>query len=261
MTRMKDKVVVVTGSSTGIGQAASIKFAEEGADVVITYHSSRNGTEETLKAIEATGRKGLAVQTDVADVESIKNLIRMAYETFGHIDVLVNNAVVRNLALLHEVSDNLWNNSMETNLRSIFVATKEVAPIMMKQGGGSIINVSSMHGIRPSDNRRAGYASSKGGMIALTRSLATELSPNGIYVNGLILGSIPTGGSAATKVTATDANALHSAADAYETQFVPARRRGRLSESSECLIFLSNASEAFMTGESIVCDGGWTIID
>lgn len=261
MKRMKDKVVIVTGGGTGIGQAASIAFAEEGADVVVAYHSSRAGAEETVKAVEAAGRRGLAVQTNVADVESTRNLIQTTYEKFGHIDVLVNNAVIRNLSFLDEVHDDLWDNSMETNLRCVFVASQAVASIMIAQGGGSIINVASMHGIRPSDNRRVLYASSKGGMIALTRSLATELSPKNIFVNGIILGSIPTSGSAATKATAADANALQSATDDYEMQFVPARRRGRLSESSECMIFLANAHDAFMTGECIVCDGGWTIID
>ena len=259
--RLKDKVVVLTGGGTGIGQAACIAFAEEGADVVVAYHGSKAGAEETVRAIQAVGRRALAVQTDVADVDSARNLIRTAYEKFGHIDVLVNNAVIRNLASLDEIDDKLWNNSMETNLRSVFLTSQAVAPIMISQGGGSIINIGSQHGLRPADNRRAGYASSKGGMMALTRSLATELSPKGVYVNCIAFGSIPTSGSAATKATADDANALQSATDDYEMQFVPVRRRGRLSEASECMIFLANAHEAFMTGECIVADGGWTIID
>ena len=262
--KLTDKVVVLTGGGTGLGQSTCIRFAKEGADIVVCYHSSKAGAEETVRLIEAEGRRAIAVQCDVGNEESLKNLIRTAYDTFGRIDVLVNNSVVRYINGLDDIDDEGWDRSMNTNVRSCYIAAREVFPIMKAQGGGTIINVASMHGVRPSCKTRLLYSTSKAAMIALTRAQAAEMSPYNIFVNAIVLGSYPTPGAFQNHLAdMEDPSDRQKAIELYEAEDrpVPARRKGRMEESDECMLFLANANNEFTTGSVMVADGGWTIID
>lgn len=259
--RMKDKVAVLTGGGTGIGQHTLISYAKEGADVVVAYNSSRAGAEETVAAVKALGRRAIAVQTDVRDPESIKNLIKTSYEEFGKIDVLVNNCVIRYLSKFEEITPEGWRDAMNVNLRSYYLASKEVAPIMIEQGCGTIINISSMHGVRSSQYQRTAYASSKFGIMALTRALATDLGPKNIFVNSLVIGSFPTKAAKATTIGGGASAEEVAKRYAYENGFCPMHRTGELDEIAESLIFLANAEKGFLNGSVVTADGGWTIID
>ena len=254
MKRLEGKVAIITGAGTGIGRAIAVGYAREGADISIVYSSSRAGAEETLKMVEAEGKKGLLVQCDQSKPEDITRMIKETYDAFGHIDVVVNNASARDAAPLFEYTVELWDHCINTNLRAMFLVMKEVAPIMIKQGKGHIINVTSNMGIRPSLKPRAAYGSTKSGIIALTASAAEELGPYGIYVNALAPGTIATniGGLAATITNDIVKKRIAN---------IPVRRRGVAEDMVGPAIFLASDDCAYVDGVTLLADGGWTNAD
>lgn len=254
MKRLEGKVAIVTGAGTGIGRAISVGYAREGADIVIVYSSSRAGAEETLTLVEHEGRKGVLVQCDQSEPEDITRMVKEACDAFGHIDIVVNNASARDAAPLFDYTVELWNHCINTNLRAMFLIMKEVAPVMMKQGGGHIINVTSNMGLRPSLKPRAAYGSTKSGIIALTASAAEELGPYGIYVNALAPGTIATNiGGLASQITS----------DVVKKRIanIPLRRRGDAEDMVGPAIFLASEECSYVDGITLLADGGWTNAD
>lgn len=254
MNKLEGKVAIVTGAGTGIGRAIAVGYAKEGADIIAVYSSSRQGAEDTQAMIEAEGKKAVLVQCDQSKPEDITRMVKEAYDAYGRIDVVVNNASARDAAPLFEYTVELWDHCINTNLRAMFLIAKEVAPIMMKQGSGHIINVTSNMGIRPSLSPRAAYGSTKSGIIALTASLAEELGPYGVFVNALAPGTIATNiGGLAAQVTS----------DVVKKRIanIPLRRRGDAEDMVGPAIFLACEDSQYVDGITLLADGGWTNAD
>ena len=170
----ENKTVLVTGGSRGIGKEIALKFAKQGYDVIINYVSDKTDTEELKKELEANGGKALIVKADVTNPEQIENLVKTAIETFGKIDVLINNAGITKDNLLMRMSEEEFDKVIEVNLKGTYLMTKAVTKYMMKKRQGSIINLSSVVGVTGNAGQ-CNYAASKAGIIGFTKSVAKEL--------------------------------------------------------------------------------------
>jgi len=188
--RLKDKVAVVTGGGSGIGQGVCLAYAREGAHVVVA-DINLQGAKETVEQIEATGRQGLAIQTDVSDPAQVTAMVAAARSAFGRIDVLFNGAGITAPASLLDTTVEQWDRIITVNLRGQFLCLQAAAGIMVEQGHGKIINVTSILGSQGRVNRGA-YGASKAGIISLTQTAAVELGPLGVYANAIAPGSIET---------------------------------------------------------------------
>ncbi len=192
--RLQGKKIIVTGASKGIGAAIATKFVNEGADVLVNYNSSNQLVDELIRKLNSGGHGGHAVpfRADVSKIEEIKSMVQAALKEFGRIDVLVNNdgIIIRKNFLSTTEAD--YDRIMSINLKGPFFCSQEVAPLMIKQGRGKIINVASISGLaHPSSLTYPDYVASKAGIIGLTRSLAVNLGPQ-ILVNAVSPGAIDT---------------------------------------------------------------------
>ncbi len=246
--KLKDKVVLVTGASKGIGQAIAIGLAREGANVIVNYATDKVGANATLKEIQALGRSAMIVQADISRVAHIKRMFKAIVKRFDRIDVLVNNAGITGWTPLFETTEEKWDSVMATNLKGTFFCSLEAARLMRESGGGSIINISTncAHlGVK----HLVAYAASKGGIHAMTKPLAVELAPFNIRVN--------TFGPGPTKV---DRN-LRDDPD-YDRNWgavVPLKRTAEAEEMIGPALFLASDASSYMTGQIFFVDGGWTV--
>src|SRR3990172_3834100 len=190
--KLEGKIALVTGSSTGIGQGIALRYAQEGADVVINYNRTPQGAQETLQQVESAGRKGLVVQADLAKVSAVRKLINKGIEHFGRLDILVNNAGIEFHAPFWEVSEEEYDKVLNVNLKGVFFGTQAmVQHLIATKRKGKIINISSVHEDLAFPNF-APYCCSKGGVRMLTRTLAVELGHLGININSIAPGAIET---------------------------------------------------------------------
>ncbi len=248
--RLEGKIALVTGSSQGIGQAIAVRFAQEGADVVINYNRTPGGAEDALKQVEAAGRRGLIVQANLSSTSDVRRLIATAVEHFGRLDVLVNNAGVETHAPFWEVTEEDYDRVLNTNLKGVFFATQAmVQHLMQTKRKGKIINISSVHEELPFPNFAA-YCASKGGVKMLTRNLAVELGPLGITINSIAPGAIET--PINTKLL-NDPQKL----GALVSQ-IPLGRLGQTSDVSGLAVFLASSDSDYVTGATYFVDGGLT---
>ncbi len=243
---LKDRVAVVTGSGRGIGKAVALGLAEAGADVVVLARTAAD-VNRTADEIRAMGRNSLAVCTDVRLVGQIENMVTAALKEFGHIDVLVNNAGASFFAPTLELSEGGWDALIRENLKTPFLCSKAIAPAMIKQGGGSIINISSTEGMR-SAATCAAYAAAKAGVINLTSSLAVEWAPHHIRVNAICPGFIENPGlpEALEQFPALKARLSR----------VPLARMGKQEDIVGGVIYLASDASDYVTGANIAIDGG-----
>jgi NAD(P)-dependent dehydrogenase (short-subunit alcohol dehydrogenase family) len=246
--RLKDKVAIVTGGGSGIGRGVGIAFAREGAHVVVA-DVNLQGARETVAQVEAAGRRGLAVRTDVSDPAQVTAMVEAARSTFGRIDVLFNGAGIIAPTPLLETSVEEWDRIMNVNLRGEFLCLQAAARVMVAQGRGKIINVTSILASQARVNRAA-YSASKAGIISLTQSAAVELGPLGVFVNAIAPGSIETPMTQAAPST-PEANQRKLAA-------IPLRRRGEPSDLTGPAIFLACDESDYVTGTVLTADGGFT---
>ncbi len=252
--RLKDKIALVTGSSQGIGRAIAVRFAQEGADVVINSRS-RDGLEEVLQEVEALGRRGLIVQADLSKTEDIRRMFATAIEHFGKLDVLVNNAGVENHAPFWDVTEQDYDKVLNVNLKGVFFATQEMvrhlrSGIQQGQGRrGKIINISSVHEELPFPNFTA-YCASKGGVKMMARNLAVELGPLGISVNNIAPGAIET--PINTKLLNDPAKLGALLAQ------IPLGRLGQTTDVAGVAVFLASDEADYVTGSTYYVDGGLT---
>lgn len=241
------KVALITGGSRGIGKQVALKFAKEGYHIAINYVSDKTDTktlEEELKA-ENSQIQVLLVKTDVTDYEAVEQFIKQIIETFGRIDVVVNNAGITRDNLLLRMSKEDFDKVIDVNLKGVFNISKIVTPYMMKKRQGSIINVSSVVGVSGNAGQ-CNYAASKAGLIGFTKSLAKELASRNIRVNAVAPGFI--------KTDMTDI--LTEEIKENINRQIPLKRMGTAEEVANVIYFLGTEQSAYITGQVIHIDGG-----
>lgn len=239
---LENKRVLITGGSRGIGAAIVERFVAEGAEVAFTYVSSSAKSEALIESL-ASERKLKAYQSDAASFSASEALVSAVMEDFGGIDVLVNNAGITRDNLLLRMNEEDWDKVIETNLKSVFNLTKQVIRPMMKQRGGSIINMSSIIGMRGQAGQ-ANYAASKAGIIGFSKSIAQEMGSRGIRCNVIAPGFIETDMTAELG----DDNK-----DAFLTQ-IPLKRLGQANEVANAALFLASDLSSYVSGQVIsVC--------
>ncbi len=244
--RLSGKVAIVTGASRGIGYGVAKRFAREGARVVINYNSSKAGAENLLREIRRTGGEGIIVKGDVSDPKQVKRMVNRALREYGRVDILVNNAGVMFSQTFLDAPDDVWDQTINVNLKGAYLCSKAVAPVMLKQGKGKIINMSSNSGLyHPSAMRFVEYVTSKAGMNGLTKALALKLGPS-ITVNAICPGWIKT-----DMVAATDPEVEKRILD--ET---PLKRYGTVEEVANAAVYLASDESDFVTGELHLVAGG-----
>ena len=252
--RLRDKVAIVTGGASGIGRATSIVFAIEGAKVVVAdiRQESRLETETptTVETIAAEGGEAVFVKTDMTQRAQVDLLADETVGRYGRVDVLVNSAGIFIRNPIIKVSDEEWDQVMNLNLRGYFYACRRVIPEMLKQGGGKIVNISSIHGIRGTGTAVT-YCTSKGAVENFTRQLAVEYGRDLIYVNAIAPGTIKT---AMSKPFRDNPAIL---ADYKMHTLLP--RLGEPEDVANCALFLASPESDFVHGHTLVCDGGWTV--
>jgi glucose 1-dehydrogenase len=245
---LEGRHAIITGSSSGIGKACAIRFAQEGADVCVNYYSDREADAgaEVISEIEAAGRKGIAVQADVGDEGDVQRMVAQAKEAFGGVDVLVNNAGIENEVPTMEMPLADWERVLRTNLTGVFLCMRECGKLM-RDGGGVIVNMSSVHQFIPWPGF-AHYCASKGGMKLLTETAAREWAPLKIRVLNVAPGAIAT---PINNFVLDDPEAKH----AIEEE-IPLGRFGQPEEIAAAVAWAASDEAGYVTGTTLVVDGG-----
>lgn len=243
---LKEKVAIVTGAGRGIGRSIAMGLAEAGATVIVASRTKEQ-IEDTASAITLKGGNSLAITADVRSKEKIEYLVNMALTNYGKIDILVNNAGGMFSVNTMKMSENQWDVIISENLKSVFLCSQTVGKIMINQKSGSIINIASIVGV-VAQPLNAAYAASKAGVINLTKTMAIDLAPYGIRVNGIAPGLIITPG---TEWLYQDPENM--------SQAIPLARGGRPEDIVGGVIYLASDASQYVTGETIVIDGGLLI--
>ena len=247
-TRMKllqGKNALVTGASKGIGRAIALLYADEGANVAFTYLSSVEQGQALEAELTAKGVKAKGYRSDASDFIQADKLINDVVTDFGSLDILVNNAGITQDNLLLRMTEEMWDKVIDINLKSCFNTVKAVAKPMMKQKGGSIINMTSVVGLKGNAGQ-ANYAASKAGIIGFTKSIALELGSRNIRSNAVAPGFIET-----EMTDKLDAKTVQSWRDA-----IPLKRGGKPEDVAKVCVFLGSDSSSYITGQVIQVDGG-----
>jgi glucose 1-dehydrogenase len=248
--RLKDKVAIVTGSSQGIGRGIAERFGQEGASVVVNYIGGSAMAEEVKQNIEAGGGRAITVQADISRLDDIKNLFDEAIQTFGRVDVLVNNAGIEKHAPFWNVTESDYDRVLSVNLKGAFFSTQRMARHLIETGRrGKIVNISSVHEDLPFPNFSA-YCASKGGLKMLTRNLAVELGTYGINVNNIAPGAIETPINRNLLNDPTKLNSLLGQ--------IPLKRLGQPEDVAGLAVFLASDEADYVTGSTFFVDGGLT---
>lgn len=240
---LKDKVVIVTGGSRGIGSTIAKEIAKRGAIVVINYNTSLDLAEKVVEEIEGFGGKAFAYKANVGHLDDAKNLIETTKNKFGRIDILINNAGITRDRTFRNLSEEEWNEVINVNLNSVFHTTSAVINTMLDQKYGRIINISSIIG-QAGGFGQTNYAASKAGIIGFTKSLALETAKYGVTVNAVCPGFIKT-------------EMTEQIPDNIMDQIVgkiPMKRLGKTSEVAEAVLFLANSD--YITGQTLNINGG-----
>lgn len=246
--KLDGKVILVTGSSQGIGQGIAIRLAQEGANIIVHYHSHPEGAQETLRQVEAAGGEGISLQADLGVKAEIEELMGKSLERFGKVDVLVNNAGLEKKAPFWEVSEHDYDAVLNVNLRGVFFTTQAfVRALMARKQPGKIINTSSVHEELPFPHF-ASYCASKGGLKMLMRDLAIELASLGITINNVAPGAIQTPINAGLLEDKEKLAALLGN--------IPLGRLGKPADVAGSVAFLASADADYITGTTLFVDGG-----
>ena len=244
MKLLQGKVALVTGAARGIGKAIALRFAEQGADVAFTDLEINEAVEQTLAELEALGVKAKAYASNAASFEESHEVVKQIVEDFGRIDVLVNNAGITKDGLMMRMSEAQWDAVINVNLKSAFNFIHAVTPIMAKQRGGSIINMSSVVGVSGNAGQ-CNYSASKAGMIGLAKSIAMEMGPRGIRANAIAPGFI---------ITEMTNKLPQVVRDAWNQQ-IPLRRGGTPEDVANVALFLASDLSSYVSGQVIHCCG------
>ena len=243
MSLLKDQVAIVTGASRGIGRAIAIQLASQGAKVVVNYASSSAAADEVVAEITAAGGEAIALQADVSQENQVDTLIKTTIEKFQRVDILVNNAGITRDTLLLRMKLEEWQAVIDLNLTGVFLCTKAVSKIMLKQRSGRIINIASVAG-QMGNPGQANYSAAKAGVIGFTKTVAKELSSRGITVNAVAPGFITTDMTSDIKAEGI-------------LQYIPLGRFGKPEEIAGMVRFLAaDPAAAYITGQVFNVDGG-----
>lgn len=241
--RLKGKVALITGGAGGIGEETAYVFAKEGADIIIADYDEKG--YEVAEKVKALGVNSLFIQVNVADNESVKEMMRQAILDFPKIDILINNAGITRDAMLKKLSVEDWQKVVDVNLSGVFYCTQNVLPYMLEQGSGSIINTSSVVGVHGNVGQ-TNYAATKSGLIGMTKTWAKELGPKGIRVNAVAPGFID------TAMVATVPEPVLEKLIAS----VPLRRLGKPGDIAHAYLFLASDEASYINGTVLEVTGG-----
>lgn len=245
MKILEGKVALITGASKGIGRAIAQKYAEMGAQVAFTYLSSVEKGQQLEQELSGHGTKAKGYRSDAADFTQAEKLVEHVMADFGRLDILVNNAGIAKDGLLMRMSEEQWDTVINTNLKSVFNLTKAATKSMMRQRSGSIINMTSIVGLKGNAGQ-TNYAASKAGIIGFTKSVALELGSRNIRSNAIAPGYIE------TEMTGH----LDEAVAEEWKKAIPLRRAGTPEDVANCAVFLASDQSAFITGQVLQVDGG-----
>lgn len=239
------KIALITGASRGIGQAVALEMARAGADIAVNYSGSEAAAQATVDQVKALGRKAIMVKANVADADEVAAMVEAVQGEFGHIDILVNNAGITRDTLLMRMKDSDWDDVININLKGVYLVTKAVSKLMMKQRSGRIINMSSVVGVTGNAGQ-ANYSASKAGVIGFTKTCAKELASRGILVNAIAPGFIHTD---MTDVLPEKVKEATLAA-------IPLHRMAEPKEVASVAVFLASEYASYITGQVLNVDGG-----
>jgi len=253
MENLKGKVAIITGARRGMGKADALLFAKAGAKVVVS-DISQEDCQIVVKEIEKAGGEAIAVQCDVSKKSEVDNLVKTTVDKWGRVDILVNNAGIAQFASFLEMTEEQWDKTIDINLKGYFLCAQAATKEMAKQKSGVIVNIASiamgqqgvgMPGI-------VHYCASKGGIVGMTEALAVELAPFNIRVNAIAPGVIdtPMVGEAGLDKKAIEGMLMR----------VPLKRMGKAEEISSAVLFLASDDSSYMTGATVVVDGGWLAV-
>ena len=243
-----NKVALVTGASRGIGRGIALQLGREGWDVCVNYIQQKESAEQVVAALQAMGRRAIAVQADVADAAAVTSMVKTAETALGPISLLVNNAGIAGQTLFQDTTDEMWDRYLAVNLTGSRNTIRAVLPHMLHEKDGCIINISSMWGLRGASCEVA-YSCTKAALIALTRSLALELAPSHIRVNCVAPGPIKT-----DMVEALGQEIMDMLAE--ET---PLGRLGTPEDIAHAVAFFASDKASFITGQVLTADGGFIV--
>lgn len=250
--RLADKVSVVTGAGSGIGRAAALLFAREGASVVVA-DLDREAAEATAQMIRGAGGEARAVEVEVSSAASVQRMFHETIASYGRLDVLVNNAGYGFAATVEQTEEADWDRLMAVNLKGVYLGCKYAIPLMRRQGGGVIVNTASVVAVVGIENRAA-YCASKGGVAALTRAMALDHVRDGIRVNCVAPGTVETPYFRGIFARSPDPAALRKELEARH----PMGRLATPEEIASAILYLASSESSFMTGSMLVVDGGMT---
>jgi len=248
--KLKDKVAIVTGSSQGLGASIAVGLAQEGADILVNYNSSKDKALSVVESITQLGRKALMFQADTRSKEQVTNMFSYAMEEWGKIDILVNNAGVMYNTPFLEIEEEEWDKQINTNVKGYFLCGQAAGRIMKDQGYGKIINISSTRQVQ-SFPGNSHYCASKGAIYMMTRVMGLELAPFGIQVNSIAPGTIQT---ELNRKTLNDPE--------FRTERLKRIPIGRLGIPEDLIgaaVLLSSSESDFINGASLMIDGGQTL--
>ena len=239
------KSALVTGASRGIGRSIAIQLAEEGYNVVVNYAGNKEKADAVVEEIKAKGVESFAIQANVANGDEVKAMIKEVVSQFGSVDVLVNNAGITRDNLLMRMKEQEWDDVIDTNLKGVFNCIQKVTPQMLRQKGGSIINLSSVVGAVGNPGQ-ANYVATKAGVIGLTKSAAKELASRHITVNAVAPGFI----------VSDMTDALSEELKAQMLEQIPLAKFGEDSDIANTVAFLASEKAKYITGQTIHVNGG-----
>ncbi|MCK5102367.1 MAG: SDR family oxidoreductase [Cyclobacteriaceae bacterium] len=246
--RFDNKVIVVTGASSGIGKATAIEFAKSGARVVVHYNSNKQGADDVVDQIDKLGVEVISVSGDLSKSQHVDRLIHETMDRFGTIDILINNAgTLVERRTIETMDENLWTTVMDVNLTSVYLCCKAVIPIMKEKGFGRIVNLTSVAARNGGGPGAGHYSTAKAGVLTFTKSLAKELAGTGILVNAVSPGVITT--------PFHDKYSTHEARKMYANN-TPLKREGTPEEVAYGILFLASEYASFIVGETMEINGG-----